>query len=109
MACVCVCVWQVEEDYASRSLSLKTGASAVGLGVSVEAPGLGGLKSFQGLDGQRRGSLVSTSTAPGEADGLVVVMSSSEDSSFITWLGDAPGGSTFLSGVQPGGRRLLKT
>lgn len=104
---MCVCVWQVEKDYASRSLSLKTGASAVWVGASVGAAGLGGLKSFQGLDGQRRGSSVSTSTTPGEADGLAAVVSSSEDSSF--WLGDAPGGSTFLSGVQPGGRRLLKT
>lgn len=96
-------VWQVENCYASRSVSLKTGASAVMLGASVGAAGLGGLKTFQGLEGQRRGSSGTTSAA-GEADGLAAVVSSSEDSSLAT----EPGGSTFLSGVQPGGRRLLK-
>lgn len=100
---------QVEKDYA---LSLTTGTSAIWLEALVGGAGLGGLKSFQGLDGQRRGSSVTTSTTPGEADGLAAVVSSSEDSSLAkvgsTWLGDAPGGSTFLSGVQPGGRRLLK-
>lgn len=97
-----VSVWQVENCYASRSVSLKTGASAVTL-ASVGATGLGGLKTFQGLEGQRRGSSGTTSGA-GEADGLAAVVSSSEDSS----LAAEPGCSTFLSGVQPGGRRLLK-
>lgn len=95
-------VWQVENCYASRSVSLKTGASAVAL-PGVGAAGLGGLKTFQGLEGQWRGSPGTTSAA-GEADGLAAPVSSSEDSS----LGVEPGGSTFLSGVQPGGRRLLK-
>lgn len=95
-------VWQVENCYASRSASLKTGASAVAL-PGVGAAGLGGLKTFQGLEGQWRGSPGTTSAA-GEADGLAAAVSSSEDSS----LGVEPGGSTFLSGVQPGGRRLLK-
>lgn len=96
-------VWQVENCYASRSVSLKTGASAVMLGASVGATGLGGLKTFQGLEGQRRGSSGTTSTT-GEADGLAAAVSSSEDSS----LAAEPGCSTFLSGVQPGGRRLLR-
>lgn len=99
---------QVEKDYA---LSLATGASAIWSGALVGGAGLGGLKSFQGLDGQRRGSSVNTSTTPGEADGLAAAVSSSEDSSLakvVTWLGDTSGWSTFLSGVQPGGRRLVK-
>lgn len=93
----------MENCYASRSASLKTGAPAVMLGASVGAAGLGALKTFQGLEGQRRGSSVTTSAA-GEADGLAAAVSSSEDSSLAT----EPGGSTFLSGVQPGGRRLLR-
>lgn len=107
-------VWQAEKYYASRSLSLKAGASAAGcLGASVGAATLGGLKGFQGLDGHRRGSSVATSATtlvPGEVEGLVAVVSSSEDSSLVkVVLVEGGGGcSTFLSGVQPAGRRLLK-
>lgn len=91
----------INGHHPSRSLSLKT---AVLLGASVGAAGLGGLKTFQGLEGQRRRSS-GTTLAAGEADGLAAVVSSSEDSSLIKIV---PGGSTFLSGVQPGGRRLPK-
>lgn len=93
----------MDHCYASRSVSLRTGASTVTLRPSVGAAGLGGLKTFQGLEGQRRGSSGTTSAAGG-AEGLAAVVSSSEDSSLAT----EPGGSTFLSGVQPGGRRLLR-
>lgn len=100
----------MEKYYASRSVSLKGGASAAGwLGASVGAAGLGGLKGFQGLDGHRRGSPAIT-LVPGEAEGLAALVSSSEDSSLAkVVLGEGEGGcSTFLSGVQPVGRRLLK-
>lgn len=95
----------MEKCYASRSLSLRAGASAAGwVGASVGAAALGGLKGFQGLDGHRWG------LSMGEAEGLAAVVSSSEDSSLAPGvLGDGEGGSsTLLRGVQPGGRRLMK-
>lgn len=79
-------------------MSLKAGAAAAGwLGASLGAAGLSGLKGFQGLDGHRSG------------EGLAVVVSSSEDSSLAKGvLVEDEGISTALSGVQPGGRRLLE-
>lgn len=91
-------------------MSLKAGASAAGwLGASVGAAALGGLKGFQGLDGHRRGSSATTSV-PGEAECLAAVVSSSEDSSLAKGVVVGGGGvwSAVLSGVQPGGRRLMK-
>lgn len=75
----------------------------------------GGLKGFQGLDGQRKGLSASTSAAEatsGEADEWETVASSSEDSSLTKTVADGEVGrrslnSNFLSGLQPGGRRLL--
>lgn len=79
-------------------MSLKAGAAAAGwLGASLGAAGLSGLKGFQGLDGHRSG------------EGLAAVVSSSEDSSLAGVLVEDEGVSTVLSGVQPGGRRLMKT
>lgn len=91
-------MWKVENYCASRSVSLKAGAAAAGwLAASVGAAGLAGLKGFQGLDGHRRG------------EGLAAVVSSSEDSSLAKGvLVEGEGVPTFLSGVQPGGRRLLR-
>lgn len=104
------------------SLSLKA-PSVVGTGVAsstvvfTTAEGtaaLGGLKGFQGFDGQWKGLPVKRSAIGvtlGEADGLEMVVSSSEDSSLTAdVLGDGGGGvmpSNFLSGLQPGGRRFL--
>lgn len=77
---------------------------------------VGGLKGFQGADGQRKGLSVERSAfgvTSGEADGPETVRSSSEDSSLtVDLLGDGGVGvmalaSTFLRGLQPGGRRLL--
>ncbi len=74
-----------------------------------------GLKGFQGLYGQWKGSLI----ASGETDGLETVVSSSEDSSLAEALeggaevgGEAEEGTSnrrFLSGDQPGGRRLVNS
>lgn len=103
-------VWQEDKHYASRSLSLKAGASAAGVGgASVGAAARAGLKGFQGLDGHRWGT-PAVASVPGEAVGLAPVVSSSEDSSLArVVLLEAEGSfSTLLSGVQPGGRRLLK-
>lgn len=80
-------------------MSLKAGAAAAGWLVASlgAAAGLFGLKGFQGLDGHRSG------------EGLAAVVSSSEDSSLARGvLVEGEGGSTVLSGVQPGGRRLMK-
>lgn len=105
--------------YARRSLSLKA-PSVVGAGVAfstvvfiaaVGPASVGGLKGFQGVDGQRKELSVEGSASgvtPGEADGPETVVSSSEDSSLtVDLLGDGGVGSTFLRGLQPGGRRLL--
>lgn len=72
------------------------------------------MNCFQGLEGQWKGWLL----ALGEADGLEAVVSSSDDSSLAGALdgdcidgGDRDGeeagggGSRFLRGDQPGGRR----
>lgn len=88
-------------------MSLKV-PSAEGCG---DAAGWTGLKGFQGLDGQWKGLL----SFAGEADGLDAVVSSSDDS-FLGlgfkggFEGDAAEGTAyrkFLSGDQPGGRRLM--
>lgn len=98
-------------------MSLKA-LSAEGCGeVASTVPSVGasdpGLKGFQGLDGQWKG--LSFTALSGEADGLDVEVSSSEDSSLTeAWVGDdtVEGGTSirkFLSGDQPGGRRLIST
>lgn len=104
------------------SVSLKA-ASAEGCGAVASAAALvggagiagrTGLKGFQGLDGQWKGLSFTVSVAEaasGAADGLRAVESSSEDSSLAEALeGTAVGGTSnrrFLSGDQPGGRRLV--
>lgn len=71
---------------------------------------MGGLKAFQGLEGQWNGLSV---TASEEADGLEAVVSSSEDSSLVKVVlrdGEAGEGTLIkkcLRGDQPGGRRML--
>lgn len=81
---------------------------------SAGAPVWTGLKGFQGLDGQWKGS-----SFAGEPACLEPVVSSSEDSSLAEGLGgNSTGGDEgegtvskrkFLSGDQPGGRRLVST
>lgn len=105
-------------NYASRSLSLKAPSAggrgeAASAAAAVGASGtawVGGLKAFQGLEGQWNGLSV---TASEEADGLEAVVSSSEDSSLVNvglWDGEAGEGTLIkkcLRGDQPGGRRML--
>lgn len=92
------------QTHASRSVSLKV-PSAVGVG-EASAGGVGG-KALQGLDGQWNGWSISGSTAPsGAGDGLEPVVSSSDDSSLAGAALDGDGVGEYLSGVQPGGRRL---
>ena len=86
------------------------------MAATVGAASLTGLKVFQGLDGQWKGL---SFTASGEVDGLEAVVSSSEDSSLPAATTGAPvaagadGSGTsyrrFLSGDQPGGRRLVNS
>lgn len=102
----------------SRSKSLKVPSAAGCAAVAfVGAAGLTGLKGFQGLDGQWKGLSFDASGV----DGLEVLVSSSEDSSLAESLGGAGGAAggdgtdsgtpyrKFLSGDQPGGRRLVNT
>lgn len=83
---------------------------------AVGIPVLTGLKGFQGSDGQWKGLSFTAFEAPsGEPDVLEAVVSSSDDSSLAEALdGESSGEAvarrlkiTFLSGDQPGGRRLL--
>lgn len=77
--------------------------------------GLDALKGFQGLDGQWKGTPVTSvaEATSGEVDGLEAVVSSSEDASLAEAVvegGEVDGGALnirFLRGDQPGGRRLL--
>lgn len=114
--------------YASRSVSLKMpSAEGCGEGTSVVAfvgalaiGGWTGWKGFQGLEGQWNGFLFTSSAVPVAEVGLEAVVSSSDDSLTEAIVGAAAGateclvmeGGTsyrrFLSGDQPGGRRLLK-
>lgn len=121
--------------YPVRSASLKV-PSATGFGEASAAASVGakattstGLNGFQGLDGQWKGlSSAAETTTSAEPDVLAAVVSSSEDSSLAEALeGDAAedddvgfaivgsegvGGTSnrkFLSGDQPGGRRLTNT
>lgn len=100
----------------------------------VGAPGIGGCtgwKGFQGLEGQWKGLLFTSPSALVALVGLEAVVSSSDDSSLAEAMGgfcegafgDGGGGgggfegeglveegatsNMFLSGDQPGGRRLL--
>lgn len=81
----------------------------------------GGLKAFQGLEGQWKGLSFTASAVSVAEVGLEVVVSSSDDSSLAV-VDDGGGGGggggaaeavegtsnrKFLSGDQPGGRRLL--
>lgn len=87
--------------------------------------GWDGWKGFQGLEGQWKGLLFTSSAAPVAEVGLETVVSSSDDSSLALAMGEfgeggegegvgfvEEGGTSyrrFLSGDQPGGRRLLNT
>lgn len=123
------CGSREEKTYASMSVSLRTpSANGCGEAASVVAfvgaadIGSTGLKGFQGLDGQWKGLSMTEPAAEatsGEADGLETVVSSSEDSSLVEALeagaedgGEAEEGTSnrrFLSGDQPGGRRLVNS
>lgn len=111
----------------SRSTSLKT-PSAVGAwetsfvaGVGAAGATSGVMKGFQALLGQWKGSMcLASGASEGESSkaGAEVAMSSSEDSS-LSEASEGDGGETsgdevmgtsikmFLSGDQPGGRRLV--
>lgn len=110
-------------------MSLKTSSSLRPWEAFVGAADTGGWtgwKGFQGLEGQWKGWLFTSSAAPVAEVGLEAVVSSSDDSSLAEategfgegGFGDGGEGEgllaeegtsyrRFLSGDQPGGRRLL--